>query len=263
MLKTLKKVIVIILATLGVLFIALMLMPDDEESEDTEETVVEQEVVDETESDTDVSQAESTESDTSAAEQSTEETSAEEVTADQEESTTTGSSIEQTNTSESTEQTNTSGNTVTVTIPESELSDLVLNFKTVSLDGNVVTQDIFADYDITVVHIWGTFCLPCIAEMGDYASFYKELPDNVNLVGLICDVYDGIDSNVSDANDILSNAGAEFLNLRTSDDLYDVTGSLQYVPSAFFVDREGHIIGELMDGANFSMTKERLDGYLN
>ncbi len=253
MLKTLKKVVVIILATLGVLFIALMLMPDDEETDDTVETVAEQDdaetdVTEEADVPEDVQEDEAATEESVVTDNSATEESSEDAASDQEEAQTTDDST---------------GNTVTVSIPDSEIPDRVLNFKTVSLDGDVVTQDIFADYDITVVHIWGTFCGPCIAEMGDYASFYKELPDNVNLVGLICDVYDGIDSNVSDANDILGDAGAEFLNMRTSDDLYDVTGSIQYVPSSFFVDREGHIIGEIMDGANFEMTKERLAGYLN
>ena len=98
--------------------------------------------------------------------------------------------------------------------------------------------------------------------MGDYARFYSKRPDNVNLIAIVCDVYDGIDSNVSAANDILGDAGAKFLNLRTSDDLYDLVGGFQYVPSSFFVDRDGHLIGEMMDGANFEMTMERLEGYI-
>ena len=130
------------------------------------------------------------------------------------------------------------------------------------MDNDKITQDIFSGYDITVVHVWGTFCGPCIAEMGDYADFYKDLPDNVNMIAIICDVYDGIDSNVSEAKDILKDADADFTNLRTSDDLYDVIGEFQYVPSSFFVDGEGHIIGSMMDGVGFEDTKKRLEGYL-
>ncbi|MCR4907535.1 MAG: TlpA family protein disulfide reductase [Lachnospiraceae bacterium] len=154
------------------------------------------------------------------------------------------------------------GNRVTVDIPASELSDEAIRFRTVTLDNKEVGQEIFSDYDITVVHVWGTFCGPCIAEMGDYAEFYKELPDNVNLIGIVCDVYDGINNNVKEAKNILNDAGAEFTNLRTSDDIYDLTASLQYVPSSFFVDGEGHIIGKILDGADFKDTRKVLDGYL-
>ena len=33
------------------------------------------------------------------------------------------------------------------------------------LQGNEITESIFAEKDLTVVNIWGTFCPPCIAEM--------------------------------------------------------------------------------------------------
>ena len=38
-------------------------------------------------------------------------------------------------------------------------------FTTKDLDGNEVTEEIFAKKDLTVVNIWGTFCTPCIGEM--------------------------------------------------------------------------------------------------
>jgi thiol-disulfide isomerase/thioredoxin len=254
--KKIKNTLVIVLATLGVLFIIIMLMPDDEdadyESADAE-TSVSVSDVDDTDSDSETDENEDEEdSELTTAEISTE------ASAAQESENRTESSEEASDTSQPD-----SSSSTTVNIPESEISDKQLSFKTVSLDNNVVDQSIFADYDITVVHVWGTFCSPCIAEMGDYASFYKELPENVNLVGVICDVYDGIDSNVSDANSILKDAGAEFMNLRISNDLYDITKPLQYVPSSFFVDRNGHVIGEMMDGAGFEQTKSRLESYLS
>ncbi len=228
MLKSLKNTVVIILATLGVLFIILMLMPDDEETTEEAETVAVQET-------TESATLEST-------------VALEEI------------SDEATATSDSAPSN--AANSVPVTIPDSEKSKNVLKFSTVSLDNKIVNQDIFSDYDITIVHVWGTFCRPCIAEMGDYASFYKNHPANVNLVGLMCDVYDGIESNVSDAESILGDVDADFLNLRTSDDLYDLISYIGTVPTSFFVDREGHIIGEIFIGANYKTTMEKLEEYL-
>ena len=49
-------------------------------------------------------------------------------------------------------------------------TDAPITFHTVSLDDQPVTADIFSDYDLTIVHVWGTYCGPCIAEMGDYAG---------------------------------------------------------------------------------------------
>ena len=258
MLKTLKNVIVIALSTLGVLFIVLMLMPDEEDANDDSYAEGAQEVS------VTIEQHEAIPTNDNVVVH--EETAANDSTAGQgdAQAVTNSTGKEESQAADnSNEQVAPAGNAVTVSIPESELSAKTLKFSTISLEGEVVTQDIFSDYDITVVHIWGTFCIPCIREMGEYASFYDELPDNVNLVGLICDVYDGLDSNVSDAKDILNDAGAKFPNIRVSDDLYDVVSSFQYVPSAFLVDKEGHIVGEMMDGALFSDTKARLEKYLN
>ena len=232
MLKSIKRTIITVLATLGVLFIIIMLWPEDEKTEADSAAVETTESV-ELESEPEEKEPE-------------EEAKSEEAEEEQE--------------AEETEQV--SGNVVTISIPESEVSSDALTFKAVTLDNQVVSQDIFADYDLTIIHVWGTYCGPCKAEMGDYAELYKELPDNVNLIAIVIDTYDGIDSNVDHAKTILSDAGAEFTNLRTSDDLYAVTSNLQYVPSSFFVDRQGHMVGAMLDGASFEDTKARLASYM-
>ena len=38
-------------------------------------------------------------------------------------------------------------------------------FSTTDMDGNKVTNDTFADYDLTVVNFWATYCNPCIDEL--------------------------------------------------------------------------------------------------
>ena len=67
---------------------------------------------------------------------------------------------------------------------------------------------------------------------------------------------------MDNANDILSEAGAGFMNLCTSDSVFDITQAIQVIPSSFFVDREGHIIGEIMMGKHYDDTISRLNGYL-
>lgn len=50
-------------------------------------------------------------------------------------------------------------------------------FTTTDLNGNEVTEAMFADYDLTMINIWATFCGPCINEMphlGELAAEYKE-----------------------------------------------------------------------------------------
>lgn len=267
--KTIRNVVIGILAVLGVLFIIVLLLPDDEEEEDTDTQQVE--IVSEEQAEVDSSgspedsladliiqhaddEAGEGFAQTTAADDSPEQT---EVSTDPAPAPDTAS-----DTAPASGAADAASDTVTVNIPDSALSANTIKFKTVSLDDKQVTQDIFSGYDLTIVHVWGTYCQPCISEMGDYAQLYKELPGNVNLIAIVCDVYDGIDNNVSSANRILSDAGAEFTNLRTSDDVYNIISGLQYIPSSFFVDSEGHLIGEMLNGASYSETVAKLNGYL-
>ncbi len=138
-----------------------------------------------------------------------------------------------------------------------------VTFTTHSLAGQEVTDDIFSDYDLTIVHIWGTYCGPCLSEMGDYADAYSGLPDNVNLMAVVCDVYEDDPDMASYAQRILDDSGAKFLNVCLSEDLAYLIYNIQYVPSSFFVDSQGRLIGEMMDGASFDMTMDQLDRILN
>ena len=243
----LKTVIITVLSTLGVLFIICLIIffniPDDEDDVVGTET----QEVQETDEDQEAQEVQETEETWAADEdqdvQETQETA--QLQEDEEEA-----SAEDQNAG------------TAVSIPDSQIAGKQLKFKTKTLDKKSVDQSVFSDYDITVVHVWGTFCGPCIAEMGDYARFYESKPDNVNLVGIVCDVYDGIDTNADEANEILDEAGAKFMNLRTSDSIYDVTEEIQVIPSSFFVDREGHIIGEMMMGQGYDATISRLKGYI-
>ena len=245
-----KTIIITVLATLGVLFIILMLIPDDEDEAPVSETVETQEVQESQDTQEVQDDQEPSEAKDTREEQDDQNEPVEQEIPQSEEDT------------EEAPAGDLNAAVVTVDIPASELSDKKLKFTTKTLDGKKVDQNIFSDYDITLVHVWGTYCGPCIAEMGKYANFYETRPENVNLVGIICDVYDGIDNNADDANEILSDAGAGFMNLRTSDSIYDITEEIQVIPSSFFVDREGHIIGEMMMGRNYDATISRLNGYL-
>ena len=293
MLKKILKVITIILASWGLLFIIILLIPDNEEdSTDALQTVAEESAEEESGEEREPEEesspgyeeetAEAPEEDREEASEASGEAVQAEASGEAVQAEASGEAVQ----AEASEEEDSGtfaealqgalgeaapgedsgreegGNTVNVNIPESEISGETFSFRSMSLDNEVVTGDIFKDYDLTVVHVWGTYCGPCIAEMKDYAELYRELPDNVNLVGFVLDVYDGLDNNVDAAHEILDDAGAEFTNIRTSDSNFYLLSSFQYIPSSFFVDREGRIVGELMDGGFFGETRKRLESYL-
>ena len=62
-------------------------------------------------------------------------------------------------------------------------------FTAKDLQGNEVTEEIFAGKDLTVLNIWGTFCPPCIREMPELGEWARAMPENVQLIGLITDIH--------------------------------------------------------------------------
>lgn len=135
-------------------------------------------------------------------------------------------------------------------------------FTAEDLEGNEVTNDLIAGKEITMVNMWGTFCAPCIAEMPDLEKLAQSLPENAQLIGLVCDVTYQNPENVPDAVAICDKAGATFTNIVLDQNLVKFTSQFFYVPTTFFVDSEGKMIGEAIIGANMNSYVERLEELL-
>ena len=134
------------------------------------------------------------------------------------------------------------------------------DIETTDLNGNTVTGDIFANYDITMVNIWATWCGPCTEEMPELAEVYKNLPENVNLIG-ICE--DG-DSQTDLAKEILETSGADFTVLLRSDSLNNaIMNNIYSLPTTIFVDKEGTIVGTTLMGAPKDGVYEHYMQYIN
>lgn len=111
--------------------------------------------------------------------------------------------------------------------------------------GTEYTEAIFADYDLTMVNIWATWCGYCIEEMPAFVELKNSLPDNVNLI-TICD--DG-EYEAELALDILVKTGANYITLAANTDLYNqLLGSIRAFPTTVFVDSQGNIVGEMQVG---------------
>ena len=118
-------------------------------------------------------------------------------------------------------------------------------FTAYDMSGNEWTQEIFAEYDLTMVNIWATWCGYCIQEMPAFAELKASLPENVNLI-TICD--DG-EYEAALVNQILAETGANYITLAANGDLYDsLLGSIYAFPTTVFVDSEGNIVGEMQVG---------------
>ena len=119
---------------------------------------------------------------------------------------------------------------------------------------NEVDQGMLADYDLTMVNVWATFCGPCISEMPDLGQLAQEYQDKgVQIVGLVSDVLnaDGTinEEQVQTARDIVAETGASYTHLLPSEDLFGVLGQISYVPTTFFVDSTGAQVGSAVISA--------------
>ncbi len=132
--------------------------------------------------------------------------------------------------------------------------DVLKDFTATDLEGNTVTQEIFADSDLTMVNIWATFCGPCINEMPELGELKKDYADKgVNVVGIVIDVTDSDGTVTADglalAEEIVSETGADYTHLLPSGDLMALSNAISVVPTTVFVDSEGNVVGEEYYGA--------------
>lgn len=136
-----------------------------------------------------------------------------------------------------------------------------LSFTAADLDGNEVTEEIFAEKDVTMVNIWGTFCSPCVSEMPDLAEISDSMPENQQMIGLVIDVTDESDPNYELAKKVLDSAGATFTQIIANDDFNSLLYSITGVPTTVFVDKEGRILGDPIVGNDVDAYKKRLEKY--
>ena len=129
------------------------------------------------------------------------------------------------------------------------------NFWTLDIYGNEVTQEIFTDYDLTLVNIWATFCSPCLQEMPGLGELHKEYQGKgVNIIGIVTDVYDRNEDvfsrNLETAHLIIEQTGADYTHLLPSLDIVNARPQYgQVVPETFFVDSKGNIVGQTYVGS--------------
>lgn len=136
------------------------------------------------------------------------------------------------------------------TAETSEKNEIFGEFKTKTLDGEEVDQDIFAKADLTMVNIWGTFCGPCIREMPELGELSREYADKgFQMVGIISDVSQPEDDT---ALEIVKKTEADYTHLVIPKDAnmqYRILKNAQVVPTTIFLDKDGNQVGDTYPGA--------------
>lgn len=130
------------------------------------------------------------------------------------------------------------------------------DFTATDINGNQYTaQELFGNYDLTLVNVFTTWCSYCVEEMPALEKLTQEMSDQgVHVISVVHDTADE-DGNVRDsvvelAKTLQERAGITFPMLIP--DETDMNGRLRGIysyPESFFVDRDGNIVGETYMGA--------------
>lgn len=130
------------------------------------------------------------------------------------------------------------------------------DFSMQDINGETYVQDMFADYDLTMVNVFTTWCTPCVNEIPELQKLWEEMKDQgVNVVGIVLDSIDASGSideeTVEKAKVLAERTGASYPFL-IPDQSY-MNGRLagiNAVPETFFVDKEGNFVGETYSGSH-------------
>lgn len=124
-------------------------------------------------------------------------------------------------------------------------------FSEVDTEGNEVTNDIFSEYDATIVNFWNNGCGTCIEEMPELEEYFQDFQEkNINLIGVASDSGES-EEQLETARKILKEKGVTYTNLSPDSDqaLYtDFISQLAGYPTTYVIDSEGNIVGASIIG---------------
>lgn len=130
-----------------------------------------------------------------------------------------------------------------------------VTFETTEIDGTAYTDAMFGEYELTMVNVFATWCPPCIKEIPELQKLYETMKEQgVGVAGVVLDTVDA-----EGQPDQAALESAKLLKERAQvtypflmPDENNMNGRLnniQSVPTTFFVDREGNMVGKVYQGS--------------
>lgn len=125
------------------------------------------------------------------------------------------------------------------------------SFEGVDFDGNTVTNEIFSQYDATIVNFWTNGCGSCIEEMPDLEVYYQTFREkNINVIAVAASAGDSEETRAM-AEEILRQKGVTYTNVipdPESSFYRDFICEIAGFPTTYIVDHEGNMIGAPLVG---------------
>ncbi|MBP3226557.1 MAG: TlpA family protein disulfide reductase [Methanobrevibacter sp.] len=147
------------------------------------------------------------------------------------------------------------------------------HFETIDLNDNLVDETIFANYKITIIDYWATYCSYCKDDMPKLEEFRATLPDDVSLLGAVSVIdrnEDGSrterddENTIESAKDVVAETGITYNTIVANDSFKDTMNlTIRLFPTLFFVDSEGNVIeNSIIDGFDANKINAMLTEYL-
>ena len=144
--------------------------------------------------------------------------------------------------------------------PEAELIGKVIKFEANTLDGEKLSSsELFANNKITMINVWGTWCVFCVKEMSALAELHKRLQaKGCGIIGI--EVEYSLDKD--NVKKFLEEKGVTFPNVIMPQNPGDVLGSVKAFPTSFFVDKDGNLLTYPIMGALIDEYEPTIDKLL-
>lgn len=113
------------------------------------------------------------------------------------------------------------------------------DFELTSLDGKRVK---LSDYrgKAVLLNFWATWCSPCKVEMPWFVDLQKKYGnDGLVVVGIAMD-----DTETDKIAQFASEMGVNYPVLLGTDKVSEQYGNVEYLPTSFYIDRQGRIVGK-------------------
>lgn len=125
------------------------------------------------------------------------------------------------------------------------------SFEGVDFDGNIVSNEIFSQYDATIINFWTNGCGSCIEEMPDLEAYYQTFREkNINVIAVAASAGDSEEMRAM-AEKILKEKGVTYTNVIPDPDssfYRDFICEIAGFPTTYIVDHEGNMIGAPLVG---------------
>lgn len=130
-----------------------------------------------------------------------------------------------------------------------------VSFSGKDIEGKEISsKDLFTGHKLTMVNVWATYCQPCIKELPDLEQLNKEMEaEGIQIIGILSDVVD-VEGNYSQENwelgkNILKEKGVTYPTVLCDISSFQKQVAIDAVPTTFFVDENGKVIGEIQIGS--------------